>query len=253
MNVLEIKNLDLSFGNRVIFKNAHFAIQQGEYLAVVSGNGTGKSSFFKVILGKKIPDSQISYTMLDSKGHTIERDNLQYDQTNINDSIAYLADDDQYVLDETVSHELMIGLSNKLTKDEKMKRVDHILEMVKLAGIKNKKLRKCSSGERKLIRILQVLMIAQEKKVLLLDEPLNHLDANKIMLVNDLINVLRDKKPDLSIIVITHITWLFGVHKAFKIIDGTLVETSYVDIIKPVNDFYNIGQKEQLKSIFKEV
>jgi ABC-type multidrug transport system ATPase subunit len=249
LNVFEIEKLNLSIDGKKIFENANFSIEQGKYYAIISGNGTGKSSFFNVILGKKIAKSLLNYDLFDSE-HTRILNNNQSISGLFNERIAYLSDQEPFFLNETVYKELFYSFEVDEKKRFRDDIIDSFLTATKLQKIKHRKLRKCSSGERKLIYLMQVLIIARKKRLLLLDEPLNHLDASKIMIVSDLINALRTSNRELSIIVITHVPWLNGIEKAFSITNYHFVETQYLDFTKLSRDLYNPDQKVLFQALF---
>ncbi len=49
--MVELKNAELAFGDRVLWRDLDLTIREGEYFAVLGSNGTGKTSFLKVLLG----------------------------------------------------------------------------------------------------------------------------------------------------------------------------------------------------------
>ena len=55
--MIEIKNLNLSFGEKIIFKNLNLRINDNSRIAVVGANGAGKTTLFRVIMGQLSPDS----------------------------------------------------------------------------------------------------------------------------------------------------------------------------------------------------
>ena len=51
MNLIELKNLSLGYGNNVVLKNVNITIEENDFVCVVGPNGTGKSTLIKGILG----------------------------------------------------------------------------------------------------------------------------------------------------------------------------------------------------------
>ena len=54
---VNIKNLSMSFGTQELFSNVNIYIEEGQKVGVVGLNGAGKTTFFKILMGKEIPDS----------------------------------------------------------------------------------------------------------------------------------------------------------------------------------------------------
>ena len=52
MNYLSVENISKSFGERVLFKGLNFGLNQGDKVALIANNGTGKTSMLKIISGK---------------------------------------------------------------------------------------------------------------------------------------------------------------------------------------------------------
>jgi len=57
MNLLSIENLSKAYGERVLFENINFGIAEGEKIGLIGVNGTGKSTFLKIIAGSETPDT----------------------------------------------------------------------------------------------------------------------------------------------------------------------------------------------------
>ena len=57
MNYLSVENLTKSFGERILFQDLTFGIDQGQKVAFVAKNGTGKSTFLKILFGTEGYDS----------------------------------------------------------------------------------------------------------------------------------------------------------------------------------------------------
>ena len=57
MNVLSVENLTKSFGERIIFEELNFGIEQGQKIAIVAKNGAGKSTLLNIIFDVEAPDS----------------------------------------------------------------------------------------------------------------------------------------------------------------------------------------------------
>ena len=56
MNLINIEHISKIYGEKVIFDDASFGVQQGDKIGIVGINGTGKSTLLKVVAGEEIPD-----------------------------------------------------------------------------------------------------------------------------------------------------------------------------------------------------
>ena len=57
MNLLSVESLSKTWHDKPVLKNVTFGIQQGEKVALVAGNGQGKSTLLQIIIGKESPDT----------------------------------------------------------------------------------------------------------------------------------------------------------------------------------------------------
>ena len=57
MNLLSIENLAKNYGDRVLFEKASFGVDEGDKIGLIGVNGTGKSTFLKVVAGVEPPDA----------------------------------------------------------------------------------------------------------------------------------------------------------------------------------------------------
>lgn len=56
MNLINIEHISKIYGEKVIFDDASFGVQQGDKIGIVGINGTGKSTLLKVVAGEEVPD-----------------------------------------------------------------------------------------------------------------------------------------------------------------------------------------------------
>ena len=147
--ILEVENLRLSAGEKLLLSDASFSILRGEKCAVIGDNGTGKSTLIREIILDKNPQIR--------RGRYVKT--AYYDQENAN------LDGENTVLEELWSrHPLW-----------EQTRVRNVLAQAKLeAEDIDKKVRMLSGGER--AKLALAVFESEEGNFLLLDEPTNHLD-----------------------------------------------------------------------------
>lgn len=179
---LQVEGLTKSYGDRLLFGDISFGIDQGEKVGLVARNGTGKSTFLNLLTGRESPDS----------GSVIWRNGIHVgylEQMPPLDSplnaVAYAAPDCPAGLDpsEWNGH-------------------DRARQMLGQFGITDLTLpvSKMSGGQAKRVALAKVLLT--EPDMLILDEPTNHLD---IEIVEWLENYLQRKR--VTLLLVTHDRW----------------------------------------------
>ena len=152
MNIINIEHISKIFGEKVIFEDASFGIQQGDKIGIVGINGTGKSTLLRMIAGEEEPD----------QGQIIRQNGLK---------IAYLPQNPHFPKGATVSSYALSGNGDK----------DWLVQsnMTKLGiEVSEQEVENLSGGQRRKLALAKVL--AGDFDVLLLDEPTNHLDEGMI-------------------------------------------------------------------------
>ena len=148
MLLLEAENIEKWIGGRKLFSDINFKIYQGDRIALIGRNGTGKTTLLKILLNGEA----------DYSGRIVNKS-----------GIAYLAQDYNYQLDQTVE-EFMI---------EKTYNYGEFIKLMKKFGFEidflDRKVAACSGGEQTKLQLIR-LFSAGEVDLLILDEPTNHLD-----------------------------------------------------------------------------
>ena len=148
--LLETKHLSLSFGERTLFKDVNITAQYGDKVAITGKNGSGKTSFLKVILGQLEANGEIWISPAAKIGYlTQEVFDLPLDQTPA-----------QYFYKETFEEQGKVRTLMKNLGFTATHWTSAIGDM--------------SMGER--IKCKLMAYILEDKNVLILDEPTNHLD-----------------------------------------------------------------------------
>jgi spermidine/putrescine transport system ATP-binding protein len=163
--VISIDHVTKRFGAFVAVDDAHFEIRKGEFFSMLGPSGCGKTTTLRMIAGFEQPtDGQIKLEGQDvSKVPPYKR--------NVNTVFQ------QYALfpHMSVADNVSFGLkARKVAKAEIGKRVDDLLEIVRLSDFKNRKPSQLSGGQQQRVALARAL--ANRPKLLLLDEPLSALD-----------------------------------------------------------------------------
>ena len=162
---LQIENISKSYGPKVLFEKIGFNINEGDKIALIAPNGTGKTSLMRILAGKDKSDSGGKIMFLkDIK-------------------IAFLEQDYPFDPEKTIFEQVMSS-STEFTKGldqehlwEYEHRVVKFLTSFNLAN-PDQKMKELSGGEVKRVALTQ--MLASEAEFFVMDEPTNHLDIDAI-------------------------------------------------------------------------
>ena len=162
---LQIENISKSYGPKVLFEKIGFNINEGDKIALIAPNGTGKTSLMKILAGKDKSDSGGKIMFLkDIKIAFLEQE--------------YEFDPEKSIFDQimSASKEFTKGLDQEHLWEYE-RRVVKFLTNFKLTD-PDQKMKELSGGEVKRVAITQ--MLATEAEFLIMDEPTNHLDIDAI-------------------------------------------------------------------------
>ena len=180
---LQIENISKSYGPKVLFENIGFNINEGDKIALIAPNGTGKSTLLRILAGKDKSDSGGRITFLRNIRIAFLEQEYEFDPEKtafrqvIDDSAAYMEDLDE---DGIFAYELRVNkfLSNfEVDKDSLMKNL--------------------SGGEVK--RVALARMLASDADFFIMDEPTNHLDINAIEYLENYLGHSRS-----TLLMVTH-------------------------------------------------
>ena len=162
---LQIENISKSYGPKILFKGIDFNINEGDKVALIAPNGTGKTSLLRILAGK---DSS------DSGGKVLFLKDIR---------IAFLEQDYPYDPQKSIFRQIMddsADWTEHLDQDhlwEYELRVTRLLDQFGLTD-KDKLMKDLSGGEIK--RVALTRMLASEADFYIMDEPTNHLDIDAI-------------------------------------------------------------------------
>ena len=191
-NILELKDISVSFDGETILDKLNLTINDGEFVTILGASGCGKTTTLRVIAGFISPDSG----------------DVFFDGKRINDLPPYKRQVNtifqRYALFPhlNVYENVAFGLRVSHTPDKEVRqRVAEMLKMVNLTGYEKRKVDKLSGGQQQRVAIARALV--NNPRVLLLDEPLAALDYK---LRKDMQNELRriQRQTGITFIFVTH-------------------------------------------------
>ena len=208
MSILTFHDINLKFGDQIIFRDANFSLEPNERVCIIGRNGAGKSTLFRLILQQQEADSgeirisdNIKIAQLDqSLPQTAEMTVRNFVTSGLNKSQQLIAKYQSLALEE-VNHTRMAEME-ALQRDiethggwDLETQVESVISNLELPG--SKMLSELSGGWRRRVGLARTLV--SKPDVLLLDEPTNHLDLQAIQWLEQ-----RILGYDGSVIFITH-------------------------------------------------
>tara|TARA_B100000073_G_C23563497_1_gene505077 strand:- start:84 stop:689 length:606 start_codon:yes stop_codon:yes gene_type:complete len=166
--MLLVQNLSLERLDKKIFENINFSLGTNKIVMLKGRNGSGKTSLLKSVLCILEPTSGSMFW----KGKPINK-NL-YDFYN---NVTYISDKTSSVRQLTIANNIKIWKRIFLSKLDN-NQIDGILSNLNLTNLIDKKVNTLSLGEIKKLELLRLVL--EEKKIWILDEPLNNLDSDTI-------------------------------------------------------------------------
>lgn len=196
--MVEVKNLNKSFGGNQILFDINAVFEQGKVNLIIGQSGSGKSVLAKSIVGLHVPET--GEVLFDGRNFL---NMSRTEKTEVRKEIGMLFQGSALFDSMTVEENVMFPLKmfTKMTNKEKLDRANFCLDRVNLVG-KNKLFpAECSGGMQKRIAIARA--IAMQPKYLFCDEPNSGLDPKTSIVIDGLIKEIT-YEYNMTTIVITH-------------------------------------------------
>ena len=192
---IEIKNINYKYGNgREVFQDFSIDFNRGETTILTGPNGSGKTTLTKLIMGILKPQAgRINLLGEDIKGLSLGV---------IGNTIGYVFQyPERQLFASSVMEELTFPLLLKGENEEDtLKKAEDLIKTFELEEVKDSFPFSLSYGEKRRLAIASVLM--NEPSYLILDEPTTSLDSDRIKVLLDILNRLKNKK--IGTLIISH-------------------------------------------------
>ena len=202
---LQIENISKSYGPKVLFENIGFNISEGDKIALIAPNGTGKTSLLKILAGKDKSDSGGKITFLKDI------------------RISFLEQEYEYDPSQT--------LQDLVDKSEYRQRLKEHLSNFNLSDL-SVPMKSLSGGEVKRVAIAQLL--ATDADFYIMDEPTNHLDTDAIEYLESFLSRSR-----CTLLMVTHDRYFL------ERVCNTVMELDHGAVYIYKGDYENYLEKRQ--------
>ena len=168
---LQIENISKSYGPKILFENIAFNVNEGDKIALIAPNGTGKTSLMRILAGKDKSDSGGSILFLKQI------------------RISFLEQEYEFNPEFTVGQQIFTGDFEQELQAKKF--------LTDLGISHEQRMSELSGGEIKRVAIAQ--MLASNSDFLIMDEPTNHLDIDAIEYLENYL-----KRSKCTLFMVTH-------------------------------------------------
>lgn len=188
--IIQTYQLTKTFKNATIIKPLNFSLRKGEICALIGQNGSGKSTLFKMLAGQLYPTTGDIH-LFGKTGKDVAQARRR---------MGFLVETPVFFPDFTASQNLEYFRIQRGVVEKK--RVDEVLKIVNLAKEKRKRFKDYSMGMKQRLGIALCLLGSPD--CLVLDEPINGLDAEGIREIRNLLIKLNQEKQ-ITIFISSHI------------------------------------------------
>ena len=191
-NIIEIRNVSKSFGEKCILKDVSISVKRGEFLTLLGPSGCGKTTLLRMIAGFGSPDS--GEILINGADIT----NMPPHERPVNTVFQRYALFPHLDVYENIAFGLKL---HKVPEDEIDKRVRKVLKMVSMTDYEDRDVESLSGGQQQRVAIARA--IVNQPQVLLLDEPLSALD---LKMRKDMQIELKEmhRKLGITFVYVTH-------------------------------------------------
>lgn len=195
---ISIRNLDYTAGSNHILKNINISFEQGEFIGIIGPNGSGKTTLLRHISAWLKPEKNAVLIN--------ERDVLSFSEKELAREMALVAQSSQIEFEFTAMDVVLMGRSPYISRFQDESRRDlgiarNAMEVTHTWHLKDRTANSLSGGE--LQRVMIARALAQDTSILLMDEPISHLDIHHQIEILDLVKGLQIEKG-LTVVAVLH-------------------------------------------------
>jgi iron complex transport system ATP-binding protein len=212
-SLLSLKDLSIGYGSSILLSNLNLELHVGELVCFMGPNGVGKSSLIKTLIGLHQPiRGEIDFRdkgPLEKVVSVVLTDRINHPQLKVHELIAL----GRY---PHLDWRLKLGV-----EDDRI--IETAIQQARIQHLYNSRVAELSDGQMQMVMIARAL--AQDTRILLLDEPTAHLDLNNRVEIMNLLKKLT-RETNRAILIATHeldlalqtadVVWIAGTNKSVK-------------------------------------
>ena len=236
MKIIEVNHLSYKYNETdVAINDVSFSIDAGKYVAIIGHNGSGKSTFAKLLMG-----------LLEPNENSIKEFGITLDKKSVHElrnrmGIVFQNPDNQFV-GATVRDDLAFGLENRCIKREDMDAIiNEYAEKVNMVEFLDKEPENLSGGQKQRVAIAGVLSMNPE--IVIFDEATAMLDPKGKREIRETILKMKKENPNMTILSITHdIEEAYQADEVIAFNDGKVVfQGKPEEVLKDEKQLQDIG------------
>lgn len=196
--MMKVKDVSFSYGSNKILQNISFEISEGKITTILGANGCGKSTLFSLMTKNLVPDRGKIFLQKKnigglSLGEFAKRVSIVHQYNTAADDMTV---ERLVAMGRTPHRRTFAGSSQE---DERL--VNRALEVTNLVGFREREISRLSGGQRQ--RVWIAMALAQNTKLLFLDEPTTYLDIRYQLEILELVKRLN-KEFGITIVMVLH-------------------------------------------------
>lgn len=247
---LQIENLTKSYGDRILFNDITFGINEGDKIGIIAKNGTGKSTLLKIISGIESADSGKITFRNDLRVSILEQLPIFDDGVTV---IEACMTGDGHITNAICQYEaaMQSGNTDKINQSIQLMdscgawdyedKVKQLLFQLKITDL-NALISTLSGGQQKRVALARVIL--QEPDLIILDEPTNHLDIGVIEWIENYL-----KRSRVTLLMVTHDRYFLD-RVCNKIIE---IDNSQIYTYDGNYDYYLRRRRERIEAMASEL
>ena len=267
MNILSVENMTKSYGVKTLFKDISFGVEEGEKIGLIGINGTGKSTFLKIIAGVDTPD-QGKFVVGNNVGieYLPQNPSFQEDITVLEQvfrgsspllqlvkEYEYTVERVQHYPDDAALQKKLLNLNQQMDAQDAWQLESEAKTILTKLGVANfeAKVGTLSGGQRKRVALASALINPAD--LLILDEPTNHIDNQTVDWLEQYLHKYKG-----ALLMITHDRYFLDrvTSRIIELDGGNLYSYlgNYSDFlaVKAEREEQNLASEKKRQSLFRK-